>query len=130
MIVGLYLCLFSLLIIALSFNVVKQRRICRIPFGDGGYKPLIWARSAHINALENIPLALFLMALLELNQSPKWLIHVLAISLFIARLVHAKSTLKGRCRGRAIGMQATYAIILILVVANLIKLPYQQLLPF
>lgn len=130
MIIGFYLCLFSLLIITLSFNVVKQRRICRIPFGDGGYKPLIWARAGHFNALENVPIALLLLAFLEINQSPIWLLHVLAITLFIGRIIHAKSTLKGHCRGRAIGMQITYAILAILVVANLVALPYQHLSPF
>lgn len=130
MIVGFYLCLFSLFIMALSFNVVKQRRIYRIPFGDGSYKPLVWAKASHSNALENIPIALFLLALLEINHSPAWFIHVLAIALFVARLIHAKSTLRGRCRGRAIGMQITYAIIIILIVANLIVLPYQQIFAF
>ena len=130
MIVGFYLCLFSILIITLSFNVVKQRRICRIPFGDGGYKPLIWARAGHFNALENIPIALLLLAFLELNQSPAWLLHLLAIILFMARIIHAKSTLKGHCRGRAIGMQITYAILTLLVVANLILFPYQHLYTF
>jgi len=130
MIVGFYLCLFSLFIMALSFNVVKQRRIYRIAFGDGSYKPLVWARASHFNALENIPIALLLLALLEINHSPTWFIHVLAIALFIARIIHAKSTLRGRCRGRAFGMQATYAIILILVVANLIILPYHRVFAF
>ncbi|OUR66916.1 hypothetical protein A9Q77_10805, partial [Marinomonas sp. 42_23_T18] len=84
----------------------------------------------HFNALENIPIALLLLALLEINHSPTWFIHVLAIALFIARIIHAKSTLRGRCRGRAFGMQATYAIILILVVANLIILPYHRVFAF
>ena len=130
MIVGFYLCLFSLLIIALSFNVVKQRRIYRIAFGDGGYKPLIWARASHLNALENIPIALLLLTLLEINHSPAWFIHVLALTLLVARLIHARSTLKGHCRGLAIGMQITYAIILILVVSNLIILPYHSIFSF
>ncbi|MGB0943780.1 MAG: MAPEG family protein [Marinomonas sp.] len=130
MIIGFYLCLFSLLILALSFNVVKQRRIYRVPYGDGGYKPLIWARASHFNALENIPLALLLLANLETNQAPSWFLHTLAIGLFLARIMHAKSTLKGLCRGRAIGMQITYAIVFILVIANLIILPYHKIFSF
>jgi len=130
MIIGFYLCLFSLLILALSFNVVKQRRIYRVPYGDGGYKPLIWARASHFNALENIPLALLLLANLEINQAPNWFLHTLAIGLFLARIMHAKSTLKGLCRGRAIGMQITYAIVFILVIANLIILPYHKIFSF
>ena len=128
MIIGFYLCVFSLLIMALSFNVVKQRRISRVAFGDGGFKPLIWPRAGHSNALENIPVALLLLALLEINNAPTWFIHTLALTLLFARLIHAKSTLKGLCRGRALGMQITYAVIIILVAANLVTFPYDIML--
>ena len=127
MIVGLYFCLSCLLVLALSFNVVKQRRIGRVAFGDGGYKPLIWARAGHSNALENIPIALLLLAMLELNHSSEWFIHALGCAFLMARLIHAKSILRGRCKGRAISMQITYAVLSILIIANLIVLPYKEI---
>ena len=41
-----------------------------------------------LNAVENVPLALILIALVELNGAPKLWIHIMGVALLAARIVH------------------------------------------
>ncbi len=127
MITALYACILAGLLVGLAFQVIKQRRIHRVVYSDGGVKALQIARSAQGNASDYIPITLILMALLEFNGAqPVW-IHLTGIIFVIGRVIHAISIIKENVKGRVKGMQLTFLIIAALVVLNMIHLPYAKL---
>jgi hypothetical protein len=85
---ALYAGLLALLIQYLGGSVGATRGRLKIPLGDGGNPELIVKNRRHMNAVENVPLALILLALVELNGAPKPWIHVMGAALLVARIVH------------------------------------------
>ena len=71
---GLYAGLLGLLLIVLSMRVVQNRWRAKVGLGHGGDKALRKAIRIHGNFIEYVPLALLLMALIEMNGAqPPWL---------------------------------------------------------
>lgn len=127
MITALYACILAVLFIWLAIQVIKQRRVNKVAYADGGIESLQIARSAQSNASEYIPITLILMALLEFNGAqPVW-IHLTGIIFVIGRIIHARGILQESLKGRVKGMQVTFLIIVALVVLNMIYLPYGKL---
>ncbi|MDW1918451.1 MAPEG family protein, partial [Vibrio sp. Vb0349] len=62
MITALYASILALLLVWLAFQVIKQRRLNKVAYADGGVEALQIARSAQSNASEYIPITLILMA--------------------------------------------------------------------
>jgi uncharacterized membrane protein YecN with MAPEG domain len=85
---GLYAALLALVAIALVAGVGATRGKTKISLGDGGDPKLIVAIRRHMNFVEGVPLALLLMALVELNGGSKALLHALGAILLVARLIH------------------------------------------
>ncbi|ANQ24097.1 hypothetical protein BA893_20995 [Vibrio natriegens] len=127
MITALYACILTVLLIWLAIQVIKLRRKNKVAYADGGVEALQIARSAQSNASEYIPITLILMALLEYNGAqPVW-IHLTGIIFVIGRIIHARGILQERFKGRVKGMQLTFLIMVVLVVLNLIYLPYDKI---
>ena len=123
----IYISLCALLIVKLSWNVVKLRRAKRVSLGDGDDKELRKAIAAQENATEYIPTTLMLLVALEYNAAPIGIVHLFGMVFVIGRLLHAigvESHFKWRVRG----MQLTYFAMLGLVIANLVYLPYEKLI--
>ena len=117
-ITGLYAALCAILVVALALRVVMHRVRHRIGIGDGGDKALGQLIRVHGNAIENVPLALLLLLLLELNQTaPLWL-HVFGIVLVLARIVHAfgLSRSTGASSPRFLGTLLTWVTMLVMAV--------------
>ena len=115
-ITGIYAALAALLVLVLAARVVLGRRARNIGIGDGGDPGLVKRIRAHANALENLPLALLLLLLLELNQTqPAWL-HAFGIALIVARVAHAigLSTTAGYSLGRFVGVVLTWLVMLLM----------------
>ena len=127
MITALYASLLMLLIIWLTFEVIKQRRSGQVAYADGGVKALQIARSAHGNAIETIPISLILMILLEFNDGSIYLLHLAGLLLLIGRILHGTGILKENMAKRKFGMIITLLSQVMLVICNLIYLPYGQL---
>lgn len=127
MVSALYAVLGALLLFKLSLNVVKLRTQYRVPFGDGGFYELQTAIRIHGNAIENIPIALILMVIMEMNGADIWLVHVSGIMLFAGRLMHYYGLNHRDWRWRRSGMSATYMSIGIMACANVYYLPWEQL---
>ncbi|WP_413284752.1 MAPEG family protein [Vibrio sp. MA40-2] len=127
MITALYASLLMLLIIWLTFEVIKQRRSGQVAYADGGVKALQIARSAHGNAIETIPISLILMMLLEFNDGSIYLIHIAGLLLLAGRILHGTGILKENMAKRKFGMIITLLSQVMLVICNLIYLPYGQL---
>ena len=71
------------------------------------------------NFVENVPLALVLLLLLELNGTPGEILHAFGASLVILRLLHAwgLSTNEGANYPRLIGAQGTFLLLSVMGMA-------------
>ena len=121
-ITALYASLCAILVIALAFNVVGQRRKNKVGFGDQDVEPLALAIRSHGNAIEYIPIALLLILVLELNGARAPLLHGLGGALVIGRLLHAwgLSHSGGVSFARLSGTLITWMVILGAATTNLV----------
>lgn len=127
MITALYASISAALMIWLSIQVIKQRRSAKVAYADGGVNALQVARSAQGNAMDYIPITLFLMAMVEFNGASPWMIHLAGIVFVIGRLMHAKAVLAEKLKGRITGMKLTFLVMAVLIVLNLVYLPFGKL---
>jgi uncharacterized membrane protein YecN with MAPEG domain len=116
--------------IRLTFGVIGLRQKHRISLGTGGNAELERAIRAHGNFTEYVPLALLLLAFLELNHAPLWLVAPLGLLLLTGRLLHAagvRTDTPGASPNRVRGMVATLSTLMALVVCNVGWLVFQRL---
>jgi len=117
-----YISLLALLIIFLAYRVTTFRRSENIALGDDrGSKAMKSAVRAHANAVENIPLALILLAALELNSLNPLLLHIFGIVLVLSRIAHAWGLTKsnGPSPGRFYGTLFTWLCVVLMAVLNI-----------
>lgn len=102
----------ALLQCALTALVILRRRQARVSFLDGGDKPLMRRIRAHGNFTETVPMALLLMALLEISGLGRMPLVIFGIALLVGRSLHAWSLLTNNATwSRAGGMAITLAVI-------------------
>jgi uncharacterized membrane protein YecN with MAPEG domain len=82
----LYAGLLALWFLVLSWRVIQRRD--KIHLGDGGDPALLRVIRGHANFAEYVPLALLMMAMLEVSRFSIYVLHALGIVLFVARLLH------------------------------------------
>jgi uncharacterized protein len=110
----LYAGLLVLWFVVLSVRVVNLRRR-GIIFGDNGDIGVIRIVRAQANFAEYVPLALLLMGLLEVSRYSIYLLHVLGVTLLVARLFHGCALSFGwQIRfGRVAGTLLTFIVLLV-----------------
>src|SRR5262245_28762897 len=120
---GLYAALQALLAIALVMPVGRLRARTNVSLGSGGNPALEVAIRRHANWTEHVPIALLLIALLELNGGSPTLLHGLGASLLVARILHPLGLKADDMRVplRGIGALGTLLITLIAAIALLLK---------
>ena len=108
----LYAGILGIMSIVLTIFIVFIRSKTGISVGDGGNRELLLAIRRHGNFLEYVPIALILMALLELSGVSNLTMHIFGIVLCVARILHAtglkledSSTL-----GRGLGAGGTFLL--------------------
>lgn len=114
-ITALYAALSGFLIIALAANVVRLRLAKKVSLGDGGHKDVSRAIRAHGNTIEYLPLALILMALLEINGGSSTALHSYGILLVGGRVVYSYGMLIPRSSAnlaRQLGVVTSWLVIL------------------
>lgn len=114
-ITALYAALSGFLIIALAANVVRLRLAKKVSLGDGGHKDVSRAIRAHGNTIEYLPLALILMALLEINGGGSTALHSYGILLVGGRVVYSYGMLVPRSSAnlaRQLGVVTSWLVIL------------------
>ncbi len=111
----IYAALLALFFIYLSTLVIKQRRAAKVSLGDGDNPALRKAIAVHSNFSQYVPLALLLIAFVELNHAPTLLIHGLGASLLIGRLAHAYGLAQPNqiMILRQVGMRLTFAVMFV-----------------
>ena len=119
MVTAIYAGISALLIVWLSFNVIKLRRANKVILGDGNLPELQNAIRAQANATEYIPIALILLMLLEYNGANVLFVHLGGMALLAGRVIHAKGLLSESLRYRVLGMQLTFFTIIGLAIMNI-----------
>lgn len=111
----------TLIFIKLSLAVIGLRRKNKVGLGNGGHEDLERAIRTQGNFAEYVPLGVILIACLELNGAPWWLIAILGIALIIGRLIHAKgmNTPPPDFSKRVLGMKFTFFTLITLAALNL-----------
>jgi uncharacterized membrane protein YecN with MAPEG domain len=107
--------------IKLSFLVIGLRRKNKVGLGSGGHEDLERAIRAQGNFAEYVPFGLILLACLELNGAPWWLVAIPSLTLIIGRLIHAIgiNTPPPDFSKRILGMKFTFMTLMALVALNL-----------
>lgn len=111
----------AILMIGLAYRVAALRMRNRIGIGVSGNKGLARAMAAHGNAVENIPLALILFALAEIQGANMLLLSAGGVIFVIARLLNAWGVSRhaGKSFGRFYGIIFSWLIIVMLAGTNL-----------
>ena len=78
----------ALLLIFMKFKVIGQRVRTETMFGASEDAKMKMVRGAHANLAENAPIALILMALLEMTSAHHWTLTGLAALFLAARVLH------------------------------------------
>ncbi|AXW88132.1 hypothetical protein AU509_01980 [Lonsdalea britannica] len=128
MVSTLYVVLGALLLIKLSFDVVKLRMQYRVAYGDGGFYELQTAIRVHGNAVEYVPIGAIMLVLMEMNGALIGMIHLCGILLILGRLFHYYGLRQREFRWRRYGMMSTYLSLSLMVLANLYYLPWELIL--
>jgi len=113
--------LLTILFIKLSFAVIGLRRKNKVGLGNGGHADLERAIRAHGNFAEYVPFGIILLACLELNRAPWWLVAIPGAALIIGRLIHAVGINQPppNFSKRVLGMKFTFNTLITLVILNL-----------
>ena len=110
----------TIIFVKLSFAVIGLRRKNKVGLGSGGYDDLERAIRAQGNFAEYVPIGLILIACLELNGAPWWLVILPGIALIIGRLIHAKGINEPppNFSSRVLGMKFTFGTFITLAILN------------
>jgi uncharacterized membrane protein YecN with MAPEG domain len=88
-IVPTYAAILVLIFVFLSIRVIQMRASAKIGMGTGNDAAMERRIRVHANFAEYVPLALLLLAFMEMQQQSRIIVHILCIVLIIARIVHA-----------------------------------------
>ena len=111
----LYAGVLVLWFVVLSLRVIQNRRAAKVTLGDGGNTLLQRAIRGQANFAEYVPLALLLLAILELSHFSIYLLHAIGIVLLIARLLHGYALgFRSEFRfGRSGGAALTFIVLVV-----------------
>tara|TARA_B100000212_G_C27332035_1_gene515094 strand:+ start:22 stop:405 length:384 start_codon:yes stop_codon:yes gene_type:complete len=112
----LYASLLTILAIFLAIKVGMNRVETNIMTGEGESSMLLQSVRAHGNLIEYAPLALILLALLEMQNVSDFMLHLCGSLFFLARILHAYGVTISResTPYRLVGALGTWLIMLIM----------------
>ena len=112
----LYASLLTILAIFLAIKVGMNRVETNIMTGEGESSILLQSVRAHGNLIEYAPLALILLALLEMQNVSDLTLHLCGSLFFLARILHAYGVTISResTPYRLVGALGTWLIMLIM----------------
>lgn len=110
---SVYASVLAILFLWLSVRVIRFRRRDRVAIGDGDNPDLRRAVRVHANFAEYVPLALILIAFVEMGGASPLLVNVLGASLLAGRAVHAYGVSQSaeNYRFRVAGMVVTFTVL-------------------
>jgi uncharacterized membrane protein YecN with MAPEG domain len=119
----LYAALAALILLVLSFRVIRLRRRLEIGLGTGGNAEMEQAVRSHGNFTEYTPIGLILLASAELSGAAAGWVQAIGILLIAGRALHAwgLAQSRGYSFGRAGGVALTTTAMLIGIGVNLAR---------
>jgi uncharacterized membrane protein YecN with MAPEG domain len=122
-ITSFYAAILALIYVVLAVLVIRQRFKCRVGLGAGKEPQLLQTIRMHGNFAEYVPFLLILVALMELQQSPVWQLHLVAGLTLAGRVLHAVGLWlsSGTSVPRFLGMISTFAALIVGAVFLLLK---------
>lgn len=118
-----YTAILALFYVLLAGLVIRQRFKHRIGLGTGEQPQLLQTVRMHGNFAEYVPFLLILVALLEIQQSPVWQVHLVAGLTLAGRVLHAIGLWlsSGTSVPRFFGMISTFTALIVGAVFLLTK---------
>ena len=112
--VMLYAALSALFLVWLSGRVIQGRIVFKVDIGDGGNEEMKRRIRVQANFIEYVPLALILMLFVQQSGFSTWIVHLLGVTLTLARVLHAMGLgrFSGVSKGRLIGATAPFIVLL------------------
>jgi hypothetical protein len=122
-IVPAYAAILVLIFVFLSVRVIQMRTSAKIGIGTGNNPAMERRIRVHGNFAEYVPLALLLIAFMEMQSQSRYLIHALCLILIAARLVHAVGVtpVEENFPMRAASVVTTFGVMVVASVLLLIK---------
>jgi uncharacterized membrane protein YecN with MAPEG domain len=110
----IYAGLLGLMLVALSWRVMRMRAKLDVAMGDGGERALNVAVRIQGNFIEYVPMALILLYFCEILGWSPLALHGLGTALVAARLAHVHGMLQKNAagKGRRWGARLTFAVII------------------
>ena len=103
----------ALIHVWLSVRVSQLRRLHKVPLGDGGNQAVATRMRAHANFIENAPLFLILLVLVEHSIGGAMWLWIVAILFILARLLHAFGMDRGGANAlRVAGIAISWLVLL------------------
>jgi uncharacterized protein len=87
-ITAFYAGILAFVIVALGMNVTLHRLKRRVMLGDGDDPLLRRVIRMHGNSIENVPIAIVLMGLYELDGGRRLALHIAGIALIVGRMLY------------------------------------------
>jgi uncharacterized membrane protein YecN with MAPEG domain len=111
----IYAAICAALMIALAARVVRMRGKYGVGIGAGTEPVMERAIRVHANFAENVPMALLLLALAELQGASAIVLYALGAALVVSRVFHAQglSAFPGRSFGRFVGTALCWTAMLV-----------------
>lgn len=83
-----YAALLTLVFLTLSVRIIRFRRQNRISLGDNGNNSLLKRMRAQANFVEYTPIGIVLLGLMESQNTPIYVLHILGAMLLLGRVLH------------------------------------------
>lgn len=114
MVSGIYAGILALMMLGLAWPITVQRKSKKIGLGDAGDHALQRVIRVHANFVEYVPIALIMLLLLELQNTPQVILHIFGVALIISRFAHARGlgASAGYSAGRFYGTLGTWLVII------------------
>jgi uncharacterized membrane protein YecN with MAPEG domain len=112
----------TIIFVRLSLAVIGLRRKNKVGLGSGGHDDLERAIRAQGNFAEYVPFGILLLACLELNGAPWWLVAIPGLVLIVGRVIHAKgiNAPPPDFSKRVLGMKLTFGSLITMAILNLL----------
>jgi uncharacterized membrane protein YecN with MAPEG domain len=122
-IIPAYAAVLVLIYIGLSVRVIRGRQSYRVGFGAGDSVDLERRIRVHGNFAEYVPLAVIMLAFMELQGHPAWLLHLCGLVLIAGRVAHAFGISQETedFRLRSGGVTATFAVLIVAALSLLAR---------
>lgn len=106
-----YAGLLALIYLSLTWAVIARRRGDKISLGDGNDAKFAKLIRGQVNAAEQMPIVIIMLALAEMLGAPAMALHILGITFVVGRSLHALHFMgKGPFIYRPVGMLFTLLV--------------------